>query len=284
MKFAPQKHRIMANNYIKDKKKIPAALITGSALGIGRSIAIEFSKKGYLVIIADINEIEGEKLAEHIKRNNGNALYRKVDLSKKDSIKNLFSYLSKNITGLSVLVNNAIPSKNNKNKYSYSNWDNEMNVSLKAQLELSLFVKDILSKNNGAIVNVSSVLGFTIGPQSVCYHLAKSAIIQLTRYLAKHFAEDGIRVNCICPGLVNREDSGPHFNESEYNKKLAKLTVPLQRAGNSSEIAKAVIMLCSSDASYITGQTIVVDGGLSINEVFSSVTNVMNNIEYIQNL
>ena len=121
----------------------------------------------------------------------------------------------------------------------------------------------------GSIVNIGSTNAFFVSHQPLAYHVAKAGLIQLTRYLACEFGSDGIRVNCICPGLVDIYDNNKPLTSDPANKAITELSVPLRRAAFAEEIAEAVLFLCSS--AYITGQVLTLDGGISLNDHFHLV-------------
>ncbi|TAJ96527.1 SDR family oxidoreductase, partial [bacterium] len=119
----------------------------------------------------------------------------------------------------------------------------------------------------GSIVNISSVVAFAISHEPCAYHVAKAGVVHLTRYLAYEFGHRGIRVNCVCPGLVDREEA-MRLTDDPGNRAVVELIVPLKKAARSKDIAHAVLFLCTDEASYVTGQSLVVDGGLSLGEPF----------------
>jgi NAD(P)-dependent dehydrogenase (short-subunit alcohol dehydrogenase family) len=157
-------------------------------------------------------------------------------------------------------------------KLTDADWDIHQKVVLNATAILADAASDYLAASGrGIIVNISSVVSNSIGVDhcSWPYHASKAGLDELTRWLAVRFGGQGIRVNAIAPGLVDRE-VGPKLSDNSEHQAVIKEIVPLRRAGNNHDIAQTVIFLCSEQSSYITGQVLIVDGGLGINEVFGA--------------
>ena len=148
-------------------------------------------------------------------------------------------------------------------------WDTTMDLLLRAYMVTAKFAHPYMQRTNGgSIVNMGSTLAFSIAEQQSCaYHVAKAGVTQLTRYLAWELGNDGIQVNCICPALVDRSER-PSLTNDPTNQSVVDITVPLKRAGNYKDIAYTSLFLCSDEAKYLTGQSIILDGGLTLGSQF----------------
>ena len=148
-------------------------------------------------------------------------------------------------------------------------WDATMDVLLRSYMVTAKYVHPYMQRTNGGtIINMGSTLAFNIAEQQSCaYHVAKAGIIHLTRYLAWKLGKDGIQVNCICPALVDRSE-GHRLTDDPTNRAVVDITVPLKRAGNSKDIAYTALFLCSDEAKYITGQSLIIDGGSTLGGQF----------------
>ncbi len=258
---------------MKTKNKLSegkVVLITGAAHGIGLVIAKKFANAGFSVVISDIQEKAGKATAESMCKEGFKAAFFKADLRKEDDIKRMVNFAVEKFKRLDIVINNARP-KLRPLPFSESlkEWDLAMDVLLKAPVLTSKYALPHLQKSkNGCIINISSTSAFTISHQPAAYHIAKAAILQLTRYLAYEFGEKGVRVNAICPGLVNLYDEKKPLTSNPVNKKLVEINVPLKRAALAEEIADTALYLCSNSSSYLTGQTLILDGGLGLGDPF----------------
>ena len=236
------------------------ALITGASRGIGRAIAIEFAKEGASVIINYLsNKHLAEKLAEKLTNDyKVKAIAVKFDVRERKEILRAKEKVKKEFGKLDVLVNNAgINKPNDFDKISEEEWDEVLGVNLKGAFLVTQTFADIIS-DGGSIINISSVSGQYGGPRTTHYAVSKAGLIALTHNMAIFFSKRNIRVNCIAPGLI----------ESEMAKAAKGLGVEdrilLKRLGSASEVAKVAVFLASEEASYITGQTLNVNGGLKL--------------------
>ena len=231
-------------------------LITGASRGIGAAAAKEFSKKGWHVVINyNKNKEKALALAKELR-----ATVVQADISKSDEVLNMYSSLKGQGIHVDAIVNNAgVSSSGLFVDISESEWDEMFAINTKgAFLVTKSFLPDMLSRQSGSIVNISSIWGETGAAAEVCYSASKAALIGMTKALAKELAPSGIRVNCVCPGCIDTD-----MNKCYSDEERAAIAedIPLGREGTVEEAAHAIEFLSSDAASYITGQVIGVNGG-----------------------
>lgn len=244
------------------------ALVTGAAIGIGRATALILGRAGYHVVVTDILDTEGEKVSGKIKGDGGKAQYRRMDVGDTENINAVIESVEQDRGVIDVLINNAgIAHRIPLATMTDDEMDHTLNVDIKGMMRtVRAAAPAMRQKGNGAIVCISSIAGAVVGwGEHVPYTVAKAGITGLVKTLAVELGSDGIRVNGIAPGLIRTAQS---LNE-EHSVGAAGLeemrpSIPLQSIGEPGDIAEVVLFLCSDSARYITGQTIVVDGGLSI--------------------
>lgn len=251
----------------QNKKKLEnkVAIVTGSSSGIGRAIAIEFASENAKVVLADINERprRGGKPTEKIlKEKNYDCLFVKTDVTSEKDLNNLVSMAINYYSKIDILVNCAgIYFTKPFIEVSEEDYRRMININLKAVfLASQLVIKQMLQqKSGGCIVNISSLAGLFGRKNESIYCVSKAGVANLTRALAVEFAEENIRVNAINPGII--ETSMTTEDESLVDTWVND--IPLKRIGMPYEVAKVALFLSSEDSSYITGQNIIVDGGLA---------------------
>lgn len=244
------------------------ALITGAAQGIGKGIAKVFAHEGAVVVIADLQEEKGQAAADSL---DGQGAFIHTDLRQDSDIEQMIAFTVEKYGALDILINNATPPKGLTSSFEemVEDWDTTMDLLLRAYMVTAKFAHPYMQRTNGgSIVNMGSTLAFSIAEQQSCaYHVAKAGVTQLTRYLAWELGNDGIQVNCICPALVDRSER-PSLTNDPTNQSVVDITVPLKRAGNYKDIAYTSLFLCSDEAKYLTGQSIILDGGLTLGSQF----------------
>ncbi len=240
---------------LKDK----VAIVTGATGGIGKAIATLLHEKGAIVVICyNKNKEEGENLQKSLK--NSIAIY--LDLNDSKSISNLASETYKQFGRIDILVNNgAYLQQRPFETICESEWDYTLSVNLKAPFLLCQKVIPYMQKQKyGRIVNISSIGGQWGGNLAVHYAASKAGLISLTKSLAKIYSKDNILTNCIAPGLIDTKMIANEIKTKEGKEKIEK--IPIKRIGTPNEVAKTVYFLVSDNASYITGQTINLNGGM----------------------
>ncbi|NQV49890.1 MAG: SDR family oxidoreductase [Candidatus Marinimicrobia bacterium] len=246
-------------------------IVTGAGRGIGKNIALKFAESGYKVILVDNDEKRLQSVSTECQERGLKVEYYCLDLQIVQDIEKMLSRLFKKYRKIDALVNNARGgSRTAPLAETEDNWQLTMDVSIKAPLFLAQsYIEEMWkAKSTGCIVNISSIASTMVGQESTAYHLAKSALDNLTRYLAVHGGPKGVRVNAVRPGFIVQDEHRERFS-SEANleyRKMAESCHPLQKVGKSDDIANVVQFLCSESASFVTGQVITVDGGLSIRD------------------
>ncbi|HSM81367.1 MAG TPA: glucose 1-dehydrogenase [Nodosilinea sp.] len=247
------------------------ALITGGSLGIGRATVLEFAARGARVVIAARGVEQGKALQAEITQAGGDALYLQADMAKATDIEALIAETVKHYGRLDHAVNNAaaevIPAS--VAELSESDVENTLNVNLRAVwLCMKLQVKQMLQQGGGTIVNVASINGLSGTPTGSIYSASKHGVIGLTRSAALEYIRQGIRINSVCPGLVltprrERRWANLTLQEQQEAKNELAESIPIGRCAEPREIAAAIIWLSSTESSYVVGQELIVDGGLS---------------------
>jgi len=242
------------------KKKV--AIVTGAGKGIGRGISLALAKEGCSVIVSDINKEDCLAVVSEIKTIGAEALAIKCDVSRKEEVDKMVSETVEKLGSLDILVNNAgiypfIPFVD----MSENDWDKVINVNLKSVFLCSQAVANKM-KQGGKIVNISSIAAFVGFSGLVHYFASKGGINGMTRALALELAPKKINVNIVVPGAI--ETPGASQGSTEEVKQQTIACIPLARMGKPKDIAEAVVFLASEKADYITGQTIIVDGGYTL--------------------
>ncbi len=244
------------------------AVITGGAKGIGLACAERFARDGAKVVIADIDESEGEISCEAIRAEGGDASFIHCDVGKKLDVRNMVAAVVDMHGRIDILVNNAgIIIGGDFLDISEKDFDRVIKVNLKGAFLVGQTVARQMvaqleadGENPGTIINMSSVNAVLAIPTQVPYTISKGGVAQLTKVMALSLAPHGIRVNAIGPGSIMTDILKAVANDKEANDRIMSRT-PLGRIGEPEEIASIAAFLASKDASYITGQTIYADGG-----------------------
>jgi 3-oxoacyl-[acyl-carrier protein] reductase len=254
------------------------AVVTGGAQGIGAAICLGLKRAGADVAVADQQGEKARTLADNLGSFGGVSLAVQADLSTAKGCKEVIANAVSSMGGLDILINCAAPGRDKAllGKLTPADWDLHQKIVLNSAVQLADLASEHLAvSGRGVIVNISSVTASSIAIDQCSwpYHVSKAGLDQLTRWLAVRFGGNGIRVNAVSPGLVDR-DIGHKLSDNLEHRAIIETIVPLRRAGTGEDIAKAIVFLSSSQASYITGQVLTVDGGLGVNEVFGAALKV----------
>ena len=228
--------------------------ISGATRGIGKNIALHFAKKNFNVVGTSRNEFEFEEKLD-------NFFPIKLDVTSRKNIKDCYELLNDKKLLPDILINNAgITSDKLFLRMKDDDWDNVINTNLNGVYNLSkVFIKNMVKNRNGRIINFSSISGLMGNPGQVNYSSSKSALSGFTKSLAKELGSRNITVNCVAPGYIDTDMTS--FLDHDSKVSIIK-DIPLNRLGKADDVSDLVMFLASDEASYITGQTISIDGGL----------------------
>lgn len=257
----------MKGSQSSPKDKI--VLVTGGASGLGLAVCRGFAAQGYTVILSDKSRTEGKRAAREL-RESGNARvhYSHCDLSSMRSIDQLVAEVEEGLGHIDVLVNNCrAGTKKSFLDETEKNWDLNCDTMMKACFFLSQKAIGLI-RPGGAILNISSVLSCLVGGESPSYHAAKAGLEQVTRYLAVMCGKKDVRVNAMAPGFIVKAPHLERFNsrKNARYRDVACFCHPAGEIGLEDDIANCALFLCSPAARFVTGQVLVVDGGLTIQE------------------
>ncbi|AFZ19946.1 glucose 1-dehydrogenase [Allocoleopsis franciscana] len=241
------------------------AIVTGGGQGIGKAIAKHFLEKGLSVVIAEIDEQAGRETEAEYKPL-GSIRFIPTDVANEESVKNVIRETVDSFAGIDVLVNNAArsdPENNPITELSLENWHRVLSINLTGAFLCTKYSVPYLKKNQGTIINIASTRALMSEPNTEAYSASKGGIVALTHALAISLGPE-IRVNCISPGWIDVSDW-----KKQANRKTPQLTEqdhqqhPAGRVGKPEDIASFMIYLASPEASFITGENFVIDGGMT---------------------
>jgi NAD(P)-dependent dehydrogenase (short-subunit alcohol dehydrogenase family) len=244
------------------------ALVTGASGGIGRASAVAFAAKGAKVVVSDVLDAEGAETVQMIKKNGGEAIFVKTDVTDSSQVKALVGKTVETFGRLDYALNNAGISGANAPTADYPEnmWDKVIGINLTGVwLCMKNEIPVMARVGKGVIVNTSSIFGLTSPTLMCAYAAAKHGVVGLTKTAAREYASQGIRIAAICPGfvrtpLIDQEAKLAGVTKEESYAALGGFA-PMGRVAEPEEIAMAVVWLCSDSASFVTGTTLVVDGG-----------------------
>jgi dehydrogenase/reductase SDR family member 4 len=245
--------------------KNKVVLITGASRGIGQAIAMGLAQAGADVAIASRKIADLEKVAEEIKKLGRKCLPVAAHIGKIDDINNLVKNVMEEFGKIDILINNAATNPTMASAIDIDDraWDSIMNLNLKGLFFLSQAVARIMKeKGGGKIINVASIAGITPDILPV-YSISKAGVIMATKVMAQQWAIYNIRVNAIAPGLTKTRFSEPLWKNQDILK-IAMSRTPLGRPAEPEEMVGAIIFLASDASSYVTGQVLAIDGGMTI--------------------
>jgi meso-butanediol dehydrogenase/(S,S)-butanediol dehydrogenase/diacetyl reductase len=249
------------------------ALVTGAAKGIGRAVALHLARAGADVCVSDLREEDAARTADEVHELGRNALAVGADVSTDAGRRAIVAAAERDLGPIDVLVNNAgIMQVVEPFAMTEADWDRMLGINAKAVFFLSqLVLPGMVERKRGAVVNLASVAGkIATSVNFLHYNVSKAAVIAMTKTLANAVAKDGVRVNCVCPGIIDtdmwakidREQGVERMGLQErelLNSRLA--AVPMGRAGTPDDVARVILFLASPLAGYMTGQAVNITGG-----------------------
>ncbi len=256
-----------------DKK---VAIVTGAGSGIGKASALRFAAEGAAVVVADVRAAKAEETAGEISDRGGRALACAVDVSDAGQVEAMVGAAAGAFGRLDVLFNNAATTRlGDAVALSLADWDLIWRTNVSAIFVAAKHAVPLMGAHGGgAIISTASVSGLLADRGQVAYAATKAAVIGLTRALAVDHAAAGVRVNCICPGMTATPPMVRAAGDETLRARM-NATSPMGRWAEPEEIAAAAVWLASEQSSYVTGQSIVVDGGMTAQSHFSTVSHVI---------
>jgi 3-oxoacyl-[acyl-carrier protein] reductase len=242
---------------LKDK----VALVTGGGRGIGQAIAMIFAREGADIVVADVNLGIAQKTASEIESLGRRALALEMDVTNYDLVEAGINKILDKMGKVDILVNNAGITKDNLLlRMSQADWDAVINVNLKGTFNcIKAVSRQMIKQRSGRIISIASIIGLMGNPGQANYAASKAGIIALTKTVAKELASRNINANAVAPGFIQTEMTA---KLSEEVKKKMLEAIPLGKLGTPEDVANVCLFLASQESSYITGQTITIDGGM----------------------
>lgn len=244
------------------------AVITGGAIGIGAAIARLFAREGAEIALIDIDATRGQETCQKIESGGGSCQFYQADVSNAEQVARVLGQIVQDFKRVDILVNNAaIWRPGRVTDLDEETWDSVLNTNLKSIFLVSKYILPVMiNAKQGIVINVASVAGLVGAPEASAYAASKGGVVNLSRSMALDFAAYNIRVNCLCPGLIDtaQGDSVVGHYKPEMDPTEAKRTwQPVHRVGTPEDVAKAALYMASEDAEFMTGSIFVLDGGLT---------------------
>ncbi len=241
------------------------AIVTGASSGIGEAAAILLVQSGAKVVVAARRQVEGEAVVQKINGSGGTAIFVQTDVAKLADHERLVAATLETYGRLDIVFNNAgVNGFGALHEQTEEAWDYQMNINLKgAFFSLKTQIPALLKSGGGSIVFNASIAGVIGNPSLSIYSASKGGVIALARAAAVEYAASGIRINTLNPGLIWTPMTEGAFGSVETTNEFAAGKIPMDRLGQPEEIARAVVFLASDDSSYMTGQSLNVDGGVT---------------------
>lgn len=246
--------------------KDQVVIVTGGCSGIGRSAALAFAREGAKLFVADLSEKAGDELVEELSALGADAAFARIDVTDEEDVQRMIADCLQQFGDIHVLVNSAgiVGPRARTERYPFEEFKKVFDVNVNGLFYcMQAVLPHFLSKKRGNIVNIASVAGLGGFAGHIGYSASKHAVIGMTRSAALEFAKHGIRVNAICPAftLTPMLENAIVNDDTNYLEALQN-AIPMKRFGKPEEIAEAIVYAASSASSFMTGHTLVLDGGL----------------------
>lgn len=238
------------------------AVVTGATSGIGAACAEKFAKQGAFVVLVGRSVSRGEQLEKKIQDAGGKAKFIACDVSSEEEVKKMAETVGDICGRVDILFNNAgvmLPSMEIE-RMPVEDWKRTFDINIIGMFYVTRYLKPYLLASKGCIINNGSIAGMQhyAAGRSYAYSASKAAVIQFSHQMAKNYGEEGIRVNCICPGIVDTPILG------DRDRRIYAERIPLGYVAQPEDVAKVVAFLASDDAAYLTGVVLPIDGGASL--------------------
>lgn len=239
------------------------AIITGAGRGLGRAFSLALAKEGCHCAIVDIDKTVADKVSKEVQSFGCNAISIEADVSNSDDVKQMINKVVDKLGEVDILINNAgIFVFNDAKDLSDDDWNKTIDINLKGTFLCCKHVLKSMRKNKGGkIINIASLSGKAGVPGMIAYCASKAGVISLTKTLAIEWAKYNININTLIPGFTMTEGNIMAWRDNPEGFKRYMKRIPLSRAAQPEEIAKAAIFLASNDSDYLTGQELIIDGG-----------------------
>lgn len=245
-----------------NKLQNSVAVVTGATSGIGECCARIFAENGAKVVLCGRNAEKGKQFADSIRAQGGEATFIQCNVSDEKSVVSMVETVVATYGGIDILMNNAgvmLPSMEIE-RMPVEEWRKTFDINITGYFLVTRYAKPYLLKSKGVILNNASIAGLQhyAAGRSYAYSASKAAVIQFSHQMAKNYGEEHIRVNCICPGIIDTPILG------DRDRKVYAERIPLGYVGTPEDVAKVALFLVSDDAAYLTGVVLPVDGGASL--------------------
>lgn len=243
-------------------------IITGAGSGIGAASAVLLARHGALVVVSDIQNERAQKVAEDIISAGGKALAQQTNVTKYGEVEMLISNTIKEYGRVDIMVNNAGIGGENQRKtaeHTLEDWDNVISVNQTGVFYcMKLALKQMMKQGHGNIINIASLAGLKPSGNNLSYSASKFAVVGMTKSAALEYGRKNIRINAVCPGYTHSALLDKLLGSRPEMSDILKKMIPMGRFGEPYEIAEAVAWLASDNSKYMTGQTLILDGGTSL--------------------